>query len=241
MASTSSNTSGATNDQRLGQLLKSLTDQVSSLQAQAQVTSIPKLKGEHTYESWKGSVETHLEALGLLHFVEQRQPAPNPDTAEYSSWNTNRAIVFGLLWDTTRKVKDRLFYAGYARDPEKDPYKLWKACSKTFEVAQPRNTIKIIRNLFSIKRTSFSTTHDFLKEFFFLLKQAETASKLADHWKAVILLLAVEDSHPTLYGRYVNREKEINMEELLSDLNQIQIQESQSKKTGMLSQPARIR
>ena len=131
--------------------------------------------------------------------------------------------MFGVLWDTTCEVGDCLFHAGYVKDLEKDPYKLWVACSKTFKVVQPYNTIEIISNLVTIKRTSYSSIHDFLKEFFFLLKQAETASPLAAHWKAAILLLAVKDSYLTLYGRYVNKEKEINMEDLLGDLNQIQI------------------
>ena len=89
-----------------------------------------------------------------------------------------------------------------------------------------------MQKLGALDRGSHRTTHQLLREFFFLRKRLASMETVSDRLLAMMLLNSVKNSHENLFSKYKVREKVITLESVLADLNQLQIDENRSQEPG---------
>lgn len=76
-------------------------------------------------------------------------------------------------------------------------------------------------------------------EFFYLRKRLESIKLMDNFYLVMHLLYAIRSTHEDVYIKYKNREKENSLDELLSDLNQLDIKENNAKDLGLLIQTSK--
>ena len=185
-----------------------------------QMSSIPQLEGDSNYNSWKESIESHLEAAGLVRYAKEKIEKPQKEE-DIIVWTRNRANCFSAIWDTTMKVHERLEYNGYTSD--KDPHNLWTAIEKTIGILYAGNALPAILKIGTLNRGSYNSTTAMLKDFSFLRKRIQPFIPLDDRLLASWLLLAIRTTHEHLYTKHSNAAPVL--EAVLDDLNQLQTSE----------------
>ncbi|MBE3046207.1 hypothetical protein IMZ48_27450 [Candidatus Bathyarchaeota archaeon] len=223
-------------DPAITQILQQLANTQAQLAASQQQqqphtinpSSIPKLKDEHSYDQWKGSLENYLETLGLLRYVQNDVPAPPEEGENKARWSHERGTAYQLLLDSSWGAADRLEQGGYS-DKSRNPYLLWKAAESTFGQVDTLGGLDVLQKLGSLDRGAYRSTHQLLREFFFLRKRLASVETVSDRLLAMMLLNSVRNTHEGLFSKYKVREKVITLESVLADLNQLQIDENRNK------------
>ena len=101
---------------------------------QPSLSSLPDLENGRSYENWRRAHYQYLHSAGLLRYIEEEVPEPEDETSKVL-WAWDRGRAYNHLFDYTRLAKVYLQMAtrhGYDNDPDRNPYKLWKAAEETF-------------------------------------------------------------------------------------------------------------